>query len=396
MAKPPRRLLVVSHVVHYRHHGRLSAYAPYVREMDVWCDLFPEILIASPCRDEPPPDDCAAFERTNITVLPQREAGGETLRAKIALLFALPQMLWGMCRAMRRADAIHVRCPGNFGLLGVCLAPLFSRRRIAKYAGQWTAYPGEARTVALQRRLLASRWWNSPVTVYGDWANQPLHVVPFFTSVLTKQQVEQAKLAAANSRRPRALRVVFVGRLSAAKNVDVLIKAIAEVRRSGAEISAAILGTGPMRDTLERLVQDLQLNDCVKFVGGVEFDRVLEHYAASDVLVLASETEGWPKAIAEAMAFGLVCIGSRRGLIPQMLADGRGFLVEPGDVPGLAQLLLPLARCPENFVEMRRNAAEWGQRYSLESLREALRDLMETHWQTQLMPLPSPENAPNS
>jgi hypothetical protein len=41
---------------------------------------------------------------------------------------------------MRSADAIHVRCPGN---LGVLLAPLFTRRLVAKYAGQWNGHHGE-------------------------------------------------------------------------------------------------------------------------------------------------------------------------------------------------------------------------------------------------------------
>ncbi len=55
----------------------------------------------------------------------------------------LPPMIWQLIACLRRADAVHVRCPGNLGLLGVLIAPLFSRRLIAKYAGQWTGYPGK-------------------------------------------------------------------------------------------------------------------------------------------------------------------------------------------------------------------------------------------------------------
>src|SRR4051794_1463353 len=120
------RLLITSHVIHYSYQGRLYAYGPYAREIDLWADLFSDVAIASPCRDELPPGDCLPFERRNISILPQKEAGGETLSAKLGLIASIPAMIWDLARAMRSADAIHVRCPGNLGLLGVLLAPLFS------------------------------------------------------------------------------------------------------------------------------------------------------------------------------------------------------------------------------------------------------------------------------
>src|SRR5205823_1367344 len=127
-----------------------------------------------------------------------KETGGENLWAKLAQLAALPLLMFGLARAMRKADAIHVRCPGNLGLLGAVMAPLFSRYLVAKYAGQWSGYPGEARTVRLQRTILRSRWWRGPVTVYGEWPGQSPHVIPFFTSVLTEQQLARAKMRIAD------------------------------------------------------------------------------------------------------------------------------------------------------------------------------------------------------
>ena len=84
----------------------------------------------------------------------------------------------------------------------------------------------------------------------------------------------------------------------------------------------------------------------------VEFDRVLDHYTQADVLVLTSETEGWPKVIAEGMAFGLVCIGSARGLVPQMLEHGRGIVIDPHDVKTLAGTIRQIAEAPESDVSV--------------------------------------------
>jgi len=382
-----RRLLVVSHVTHYRHEGRLHAYGPYVREIEIWADLCTVLEIAAPCRDGRPPELCLPIDRPNVTIAPQRETGGTTLAAKVRQAWAVPGMALSLCRAMRRADAVHVRCPGNLGLLAVFLAPLMSRRIVAKYAGQWTGYPGEAWSYRLQRRLLGSRWWRGPVTVYGRWPDQPPHVVPFFTSILTAEQMERARRAAAGKRLQQPLEVLYVGRLSAAKNVDVLIRAVGRLAAENTLLRCTILGDGPQRAALEALVAQLNLQGQVVFAGGVAFEQVLDYYQRSHALILASQTEGWPKAIAEAMAFGLVCVGSDRGLVPEMLGEGRGLLVPPGDVAALSAALRHIASSPENYAASSSRAAAWGQRYSLEDLREALRQLLSRSWN---LPLEEP------
>ncbi len=377
-------LVVVSHVTHYMWQGRTWAYGPYARELDIWCDLFANVAIAAPVREAQPPDDAAALTRDNVSLRPQFSGGGDTVLAKIVLLARMPFMVMRLALALRGADAIHIRCPGNLGLLGILLAPLFSRRLVAKYAGQWCGYPGEARSYRLQRRLLGSPWWRGFVTVYGDWPQQPAKVVPFFTSVLDDEQVARASHCAAQrspGNAPRAtLRLLFVGRLSKAKNVHAVIDAVHQLGRQDIKVQATLVGEGPERARLEDQVQRLGVSDRVFFTGGVPFDTVLDCYERNDVLILISQTEGWPKAIAEAMAFGLVAIGSNRGLVPEMLSEKRGIVIEPGDAAALAATLAELARAPDRRLAMARNAATWGQRYSLESLRAALGDLMAERW----------------
>jgi glycosyltransferase involved in cell wall biosynthesis len=122
----------------------------------------------------------------------------------------------------------------------------------------------------------------------------------------------------------------------------------------------------------------------VHFTGGMPFDSVLDHLEKAEVLVLVSETEGWPKAIAEGMAFGLICVGTNRGLVPELLAGGRGFTVPPADVDSLVTVLQKVADDPDSFTEMRRRAAQWGQQFSLELLSERLRELLVRRWQVEL------------
>jgi glycosyltransferase involved in cell wall biosynthesis len=379
--RPLDSLLVVSHVTHFAWEGRLYAYGPYAREIDVWADLFPSLVIAAPCRQAAPPGDATAFTRSNIRIEPQIEAGGNSWLAKLRLIALTPALVWSLGRAMRRSDAVHVRCPGNLGLLAASIAPLLCSYRVAKYAGQWPAYPGQTIANALQKHILRSRWWRAPVTVYGQWPGEPSHVVPFFTSVLTPQQMRRAKHAAETARFDGpTLRVLYVGQLGDWKNVDSVVRAVANLAAQGVPVECDLVGDGPARGTLERLVKSLGVGHLVRFAGGVAADRVLDYYERSHVLVLASNSEGWPKAIAEGMAFGLLCVGSDRGLLPQMLGEGRGFIVPPRDDDALADVLLRVARSHDRFPDMRARAAAWGQRYSLDDLRTALANLLTTSW----------------
>ncbi|MGH7603728.1 MAG: glycosyltransferase [Gemmatimonadaceae bacterium] len=374
------RLLVVTSVVHYQYAGRLWAYGPYAMEIDHWAKIFPQLVIAAPKRNETPPADCLPID-ASVGISPQPEVGGAGLRAKLALLVMLPHSILRLGAAMLRADAIHVRCPGNLGLLGVVMSPLFRRKRVAKFAGQWSEFEGEAWTVRLQRQILRSGWWRAPVMVYTDKTNEPAHVLPFFTSALSASQMTKARGASISRANTRPLNVLFAGRLSAAKNVHTLLDAIAKIRHHDLPMTCTIVGEGPQRMLLEQRAETLGIRDYVRFAGGMTHDDVLGCYEVADILVLASETEGWPKTLTEAMAFGLICIGSNRGLVPNILAEGRGFTVTPGDSTALADVLrFATQMSNEALREMRSRATAWAGSFTSEHFKEALEKLLEDHW----------------
>lgn len=384
------RLTVVSHVVHFRHQGRLYAYGPYAREIEIWADLFHHVLIAAPLRSGPPPLDALPFEHRNIAIAPQPETGGDTLARKLLQILYLPVLLWTLARAMSSADAIHVRCPGNLGLLGAALAPLFSRRIVAKYAGQWHGGDYVAPTFRLQRWLLSSRWWRRGiVTVYGAWPGQAAQIVPFFTSMMTADQVDASQRAAARKMLAAPARLLYSGRLVPLKGIDVLLHATRLLR---GEVRLTILGDGPEKPRLQQLAATLGIAGSVSFPGAVPFAEVMRAYDDHHILVLASNSEGWPKAVTEAMCHGVVCIASDEGLLPWMLQN-RGLTVPVNDAPRLAEAIESLIADPALYRDYSRNAAQWARGYSIEGLREALRDLLQQRWR---LPASALQSAPFS
>lgn len=361
--------------------GMWWSYEPFVLEMNVWAELFDGLVMIAPLENGPPPDLWRAYlDSHRISVISISKNKGHGLDQPRTHFFDILGMLQALVSSVKQCDAYHLRSPGNISMIASILVPLWSKRICAKYAGMWPALPGESLSNSWQKKILSSKWFHGPVTVYGNWVGQPKHIKPFFTSVMGLEQVKRAKDACENKQLHAPLRVIFVGRLSRAKNVRVLINAIEKLKKENILMGVRIIGDGPEMPSLQQQVANMQLSETISFMGGLPFEDVLLQYEWADVLVLASETEGWPKALAEAMTFGLVCIGSNRGLVPQMLANGRGLLVEPGNEIALATALQEIAVGKVDFVSMSHDASFWAQRYSLDGLREAIRDLLIREW----------------
>ena len=311
---------------------------------------------------------------------PQRDAGGDTFLAKLGLVPAIPLWALSLAWAMRDVDAVHVQCPGNLGLIGAAVAPLFSRYLVAKYAGQWNGYDGESIPTRLQRSLLSSRWWRGPVTVYGDWPDQPAHVVPFFTSMMTTVQVERAAQIAAVKRIARPLRVLFSGTLETRKRVDALIDAVGQLVAENLPIELVVVGDGPQGPALRQKAGDLVARGAVTFAGALPYDESLRRFEWAHCLVLPSQhSEGWPKVIAEGMCHGLLCVGVAHGQVPRMLM-GRGVLLPTGSAEEIAGALRQMANNPDGCLPAMHAASAWARQFSLDGLRDALADLLASRW----------------
>jgi glycosyltransferase involved in cell wall biosynthesis len=118
----------------------------------------------------------------------------------------------------------------------------------------------------------------------------------------------------------------------------------------GVDLTFDVLGDGPERPDFERLCEQLGLSSLVRFHGWVAHDRVLTLLQDAHFILLPSKTEGWPKVLSEAMAYGVVPISSQVSAIPQVLAEvGSGAALPPLDVAGFALAI-------RNIVE---NAGLW-------------------------------------
>ena len=128
---------------------------------------------------------------------------------------------------------------------------------------------------------------------------------------------------------PGELMLLSVANLKPVKNLPVLLRASADLKKSGVQHRLWLVGEGPERPLLEALARELGVSDCVVFVGLSADPRV--YYAAADLCLLASRWEGSPTALLEASAYGVPSITTAVGDTPYIIRDGiGGRVLRPG------------------------------------------------------------------
>jgi glycosyltransferase involved in cell wall biosynthesis len=194
------------------------------------------------------------------------------------------------------------------------------------------------------RDLLRQRCPNSAAKIHRVYNGIDLERFP-------APRDETARPAVAPYHLPR---IVTVGRLVPFKGFDDLIDACAELARRRIDFVCDIIGDGPLRETLQAKIEQLDLSSRVNLLGSLSQGAVLEKLQAADIFALASTTDAqgatdvFPTVILEAMASARPVVSTRLAGIPELVVDGEtGLLAPPDDSEALAHALEQLLRDPE-------------------------------------------------
>jgi glycosyltransferase involved in cell wall biosynthesis len=132
--------------------------------------------------------------------------------------------------------------------------------------------------------------------------------------------------------------LVHFGRMRRYKAIDVVIRALAVVRRTVPDARLIIVGDGPDRARLEQVARDAGVASAVEFAGRMSGEEMVRVLNRCHVFLNASPKEGWGLTVVEANACGVPVVGSNRPGLRDSIQDGiTGFLVPYGDVEAFAE-----------------------------------------------------------
>jgi glycosyltransferase involved in cell wall biosynthesis len=157
--------------------------------------------------------------------------------------------------------------------------------------------------------------------------------------------------------------IMTAGYLLRRKGIQYLIEAMPLILREFKDVRLRIVGDGPFKDELVRLVKRLSLDNKIHFEGLVPRNELLKYYVNCDVYVQPSLSETFPSSIREAMSVGRPVIATRVGFVEEHVIDGvNGFLVPRGDIEKIANKVLLLLSDENLRLRMGAKAREYAEK----------------------------------
>jgi glycosyltransferase involved in cell wall biosynthesis len=237
-----------------------------------------------------------------------------------------------------------------------------------------------ATTIALSKSIASSLMALRKSIVYLI----PLGVDTRYFYPLTNEEREKAFNLLLSVKSKASFIITYVGRIHREKGIDVLIKAIKNLKDLGVEDFILILAgplsgdfslanSKPSSYTLEimKMIEEYKLQRNVIFLGGVRRDHTILLFNISSVFVLPSHHETFGLAALEAMAAGVPVVGTKVGALPDIIKnDFNGYLFETGNSEELSSILMKLYKDRECLRKLSKNAKESAKEYSWKKIAE--------------------------
>lgn len=349
--------------------GRLwEAEGSFARYVDSLAPYFDEIVLAVPVFDQP-------------------QASGSRVRSSNVTLAALPYfpgprqfypMLPRLHRRLRtwvdQCDVIHLRVPSPAAIFAFRIAMAQGKPAFLLVVGDYAAllphlpYRGVKKILfswyvafeewALQRMTTNALTFANGGALREKHEAQGAKVFETKTTTLTVSDVASRTDTCDATR----IKLLTVSRIDPRKGLRVLPEAVAELRRSGVDVTLDIIGPtiGQIGDEEKAaLIADAQrlgVGDRVNLVGAVELDRLITLYRDYDIFVLPTRPgEGVPRVLMEAMANGVPVVTTRVSGIGSLVTHGEnGFVIDepsPAAVARAVRLLIDQPAVRRNLIQ---------------------------------------------
>lgn len=388
------KFAIITHVQHIKNDSQYFGYAPYIREMNIWLRYVDKVIVVAPLVDNELNLIHAQYHHSNLHFTSVPEFNVTSISNIFKTLIKLPKVFSSVYSAMHHADHIHLRCPGNMGLIGAIVQILFPNKpKTAKYAGNWDPKSQQPWSYRLQKWILSNTFLtrNMQVLVYGEWPNQTKNIKPFFTATYSEEEIgrlgdwENLRLGEFEigrlgdeemGRRGDDVKFLFVGTLSPGKQPLYAIQLVEEFHKKGKKVTLELYGEGVLRKELELYIAQNNLESIVTLKGNQSKDTVLKGYQNSHFLILPSKSEGWPKVVAEAMFWGCVPIASPVSCISYMMGNGnRGIVLQEVLNQDVSQIIT-IIKDQDLYQKMAFEGQTWSRQFTTDKFEAEIKKLL--------------------
>ena len=407
------KFVIITHVQHIKNDSHYFGYAPYIREMNFWLQYVDEVIVVAPLVNKELNPIHEKYCHSKLRFLTVSEFNITSVANFFKALFKLPKVFSMVYLAMSQADHIHLRCPGNMGLIGALVQMLFPNKpKTAKYAGNWDPKSKQPWSYRLQKWVLSNAFLtrNMQVLVYGEWEGSTKNIKPFFTATYSESEIQNSEfriqnklslqsesittesdfdfaqsdkkdnnslsLRAESRTNENQFKFLFIGTLSPGKQPLYAIQLVEELYKKGRKVTLELYGEGVLRKELELYIAQNKLEPIVTLKGNQSKESVLKAYQTSRFLILPSKSEGWPKVVAEAMFWGCVPIASPVSCVSYMMGNGSRGIVLQEELNQDVNQIKTVINNQELYQKMASEGQSWSRQFTTDKFETEIKRLL--------------------
>jgi len=375
-------LLIITHKETWRKKTGIYTTGGFPFQINALSHLFDSTTLICTNRRKESPSNLSHIRGKNCSIRPLQEPPCKGILRHLLYSFWLliySSILW---KSIKSADVIHAMIPGDIGLTGLLMTLIARKPLFIRHCGTW----GNTTTMADKfiHWLIPEIANRKTIVMATGWGvNNPEPSNPnikwiFSTSMNADEWGKIPTTTPWNQGDP--LRLIYVGRLSKGKNIASIIHAIPLIKKS-VPIKIDIVGDGEEMTHLQELVNAKSLDEIVTFHGNCNHEDVLKILSNNHIFLFPTNTkEGFPKALLEAMACGLPSIATRVSVIPSLIENKCGLVLDETDPHSIANAVIKMASDPISMNEMGKKARKISQKYTLENWGNLISRRLEKEW----------------
>ncbi|NUM30852.1 MAG: glycosyltransferase [Bacteroidetes bacterium] len=370
-----KKLIIFSHKECWEDKNHPSGYSTkggFPIQISAISALFKETeLINLVYPSSTKPNGTIPIKGHNLIIKPLIAPKSKGIFRKFHILFYLvPKNFFKIIKSINDADIIHCMVPGDLGMVGLIFCIILKKKTIVRHCGTWGTKDTLSDKILIW--LLENYSGKNLITLATGGGNMPpsnrnnsIHWI-FSTTIYNNDfnSIKQKQIINTNN-----YQFAYVGRLSKDKNIHFSILVFSKLLSKFPNSHFHIIGEGEYKDYLMKYSSSLNISKYITFHGNLPNKIILTTLQKFDIFLFPTKTkEGFPKALIEAMAVGLIIFASNISVIPFLLHDNKsGFVIEDFNVENTCSKIIGVLSSQQILKETINNAQLLAKNYSVEN-----------------------------